>query len=181
MAVLPALPSADFREALMESYEVNERMNQLVLERLDPRAWRAKPLGRNVRTIAAIFAHMHNVRRKWLRLSATHLGLPAELDYRRCTKQQAKVALRKSAKLCSAMLAEALTPDGSVKYFHRDGWSRRWPGGAAMFSYMIMHDVHHRGQICMLAHQLGFPIKNGHQIWMWEKLWNRGGLSGPHQ
>lgn len=179
MARAAALPTPEFRKTLLETYAVNERMNQLVLERLDPQAWRAKPPGRNVRTIAAIFAHMHHARRKWIRLSAAHLKLPTELDASHCTQRQVRIALAESARSCSKMLAEALDPKGSVKQFHRDGWARRWPGGAAMFAYMIMHDVHHRGQICMLAHQLGSPIKNGHQIWMWEKLWKEGGFKGP--
>ncbi len=66
----------DFCQALVESYAINERMNQIVLEHLDPAAWRAKLPGRKGRTIAAIVAHVHNIRRKWLRLSAPHLKLP---------------------------------------------------------------------------------------------------------
>ena len=42
-------------------FAANDRMNQVLIEHLDPAAWRAKPPG-NVRTIAAIFTHMHNVR-----------------------------------------------------------------------------------------------------------------------
>ena len=57
------LITPDFRQAVLETYAVNDRMNQLILEYLDPRAWRGKPPGSNARTIAAIFTHMHNVRR----------------------------------------------------------------------------------------------------------------------
>lgn len=177
-----ALPTPDFCQALLEAYAVNDRINQLILEHLDPRAWRAKPPGRNARPIAAIFTHMHNIRRKWLRLSAPYLKLPAELDRRRCTQRQARVALAESARRCSEMLAEGLgRADGRVKQFRRDGWARPWPSGAAMFTYMIVHDAHHRGQICMLAHQLGFPlpIEAGYQMWMWERLWKQCGFIGP--
>jgi uncharacterized damage-inducible protein DinB len=168
------LPTADFRQALLETYAVNERMNQIVLERLDSRAWRAKTFGRNTRTIAAIFTHMHNIRRKWLRLSAPHLKLPAQLDRSSCTQRQAGAALAESAARCSEMLAQALDGPGSrVKQFVRDGWAKPWPGGAAMFTYMVVHDAHHRGQVCMLAHQLGFPIKAGYELWAWEKLWKQ--------
>ncbi len=159
MARAAALSTADFRQALLETYAVNDRMSQLILEHLDPQAWRAKPPGRNARTIAAMFAHMHNIRRKWLRLSAPHLKLPAQLDRTRCTQHQAAAALGESALRCSEMLADALDGSaGRVERFQRDGWARPWPGGAAMFAYMIVHDAHHRGQACMLAHQLGFPL-----------------------
>ena len=180
MARSAALPAPDFRQALLETYAVNDRMNQLILEHLDPRAWRAKPPGRNARTIAAIFAHVHNIRRKWLRLSAPHLKLPAELERNRCTQKQVRAALAESAQRCSEMLAEALGgPDGRVKQFLRDGWARPWPAGAAMVAYMISHDAHHRGQVCMLAHQLGFPIKAGYKMWVWEKLWKECGFARP--
>jgi uncharacterized damage-inducible protein DinB len=170
----------DFYPSLIETYAVNDRMNQLILERLDPRTWRAKAPGRPTRTIAQIFAHMHNVRRKWLRLSAPHLELPAQLDRTRCTQQEARAALAESARRCSEMLAQALGPKGAVKVFRRDGWARGWPAGPAMFAYMILHDAHHRGQICMLAHQLGFPVKTGYEIWIWEKLWKQCGFAAPH-
>jgi len=180
MARATALPTKDFCQALLETYAVNDRMNQLILERLDPDAWRAKPPGGNARTIAAIFTHMHNVRRKWLRLSAPHMKLPPELNRTRCTQKQARAALAESTALCSKMLADAMSPGGRVKQFLRDGWARPWPPGAAMFAYMILHDAHHRGQICMLAHQLGFPLKAGYEMWMWEKLWKQCGFTGPH-
>ena len=173
---------ADFHQVLLESYAVNDQMNQLILEHLDARAWRAKPPGGNGRTIAAVFSHMHNIRRKWLRLSAPHLKLPAELDRTRSTPRQARIALRQSARRCGEMLAEALCrPEGRVKQFLRDGWARPWPAGAAMLVYMIEHDAHHRGQVCMLAHQLGFPlpVKINSGIWSWEKLWKECGFTRP--
>ena len=173
---------AEMREVLLESFAMNEAINQMILEHLDPKAWRAKPPGRNARTIAAIFAHVHNIRRKWVRLSAPDRKLPAELGRARCTQRQASVALAESAKRCSEMLAEALGgPDSRVKQFRRDGWAKPWPAGAAMVVYMISHEAHHRGQVCMLAHQLGFPlpIKAAYGMWTWERLWKQCGFSGP--
>src|SRR5215470_15411583 len=178
--VVVAGPTREFREALLESYAVSERMNQLILTHLDPKVWRAMAPG-NACLIVAIFTHMHNIRRKWLRLSAPHIKLPPELDRAKCTQRQASAALRESSKCCSKMLAEAWDqPQGRVKQFHRDGWARRWPAGAAMFTYMIVHDAHHRGQVCMLAHQLGFPLpsKVTSGIWSWERLWKECGFSG---
>jgi uncharacterized damage-inducible protein DinB len=173
-------PSDPMREVLLETYAVSEAINQLILEQLDPRAWRAKPPGRGVRTIAATFAHVHNVRCKWLRLSAPHLRRPQQLDRARCTQSQARSALAKSAARCTEMLAEAFRgAGGRVNKFVRDGWSRPWAPGGAMFAYMLSHEAHHRGQVCMLAHQLGYPIKNGYKLWVWEKLWKDCGFTRP--
>lgn len=169
-------------QALVESYAVNERMNQIVLEHLDPAAWRGQLPGSKVRTIAAIFAHVHNIRRKWLRLSAPHLKLPATLDRAICTQNEVRAALSESAARCSDMLVDSLSsPQHRVETFLRDGWAKPWPAGAAMVAYMMTHEAHHRGQVCLLAHQLGFPLpmKAISRMWGWEKLWKECGFTHP--
>jgi uncharacterized damage-inducible protein DinB len=125
---------------------------------------------------------VHNMRRKWLRLSAPHIKLPAALDRTSLTQKEARVALAESAGRCSEMLAEGLAgQQGRVEGFRRDGWAKTWPPGAAMVAYMISHEAHHRGQVCMLAHQLGFPLptKAGAGMWVWEKLWKECGFTHP--
>ncbi len=177
----PHLAAApDAYHVLVETYAVNERMNQILLEHLDPRLWRAKPPGGKGRTIAAIFAHVHNIRRKWVRLSAPHLKLPCELDRAQCTIEEARMALTESAQRCQEMLRSALISAG-VTQFRRDGWARAWPPGPAMVVYMIAHDTHHRGQVCMLANQLGAPLPSrvGAELWNWEKLWRACGYTHP--
>jgi uncharacterized damage-inducible protein DinB len=167
---------------MVESYSVNERMNQVVLEHLEAAAWRAQLPGSKGRTIAAIVAHMHNARRKWLRLSAPHLELPAPLQRSSCTQKQARAALAESGARCAEMIAEALAGRQSrVEGFRRDGWTKAWPAGVSMMAYMIAHDTHHRGQVCMLAHQLGYPlpVKATAEMWTWEKLWKQCGFTHP--
>ena len=168
--------------AAVRIFAANDRMNQILIEHLDPTAWRAKPPGK-VRTIAAIFTHMHNVRSKWVRLTAPHLKVPRLLNRAHCTPQQARAGLAESAARCAEMLAEALDgceDEGRVEKFLRDGWARPWPVGPEMLCYMLSHEAHHRGQVCMLAHQLGFPlpIKVTSGIWNWEKLWKECGSPG---
>jgi uncharacterized damage-inducible protein DinB len=162
----------------------NDRINQVLIEHLDPGAWQAKlpsrPAG-NTRTIAAIFTHMHNVRTKWIRLTAPHLKVPTQLNRAHCSPAQARAALAESAARCSEMLAEALGDGGGrVETFLRDGWAQPWPAGVEMLCYMISHEAHHRGQVCMLAHQLGFKLPNNvtSRLWNWEKLWKECGSPG---
>lgn len=162
-----------FADEMVQAYALNERVNQLLLERLDPRAWLAKPSGRGTRTIAAIFTHIHNVRCKWLRLSAPHLKTLVRLDRSGCTQNQAASALAESAARCCEMMSDALiSSPRRVPSFLRDGWSRPWRPGVAMCAYMISHEAHHRGQVCMLSHQLGFPLasQTTAAMWNWEKL-----------
>jgi uncharacterized damage-inducible protein DinB len=175
----------EMRDVLLETYAVNDAMNQLLLTHLDRRAWRAqlpgaKPQGG--RTIAAIFAHLHNSRLVWLKHSAPHLKCPAALDPYRCTMKQAAVAHERSAEQCLEMLEDALSGDSGrrVKKFSRGSWTRIWPAGVAMFAYMFSHEAHHRGQIIQLAHQLGYrlPAKAWGGIWQWDRLWKERGFAG---
>jgi uncharacterized damage-inducible protein DinB len=162
-------------------FAANDRINQTLIEQLDPAAWNAKPPG-NVRTIAAIFTHMHNMRCKWIRLTAPHLIVPAQLNRAHCTPEQARSGLAESAARCSEMLAEALSGKGRVDKFLRDGWAQPWQVGPEMLCYMVAHEAHHRGQVSMLAHQLGFPLptKVMAGMWNWEKLWRDcGSPDGP--
>jgi uncharacterized damage-inducible protein DinB len=177
------MTQTDIRAVLPETYAVNDAMNQFILSQLDPRVWRARLPGArgNGRTIAAIFAHLHNTRLSVLRHSAPHLKRPAALDPDRCTMSQAAAAHKKSAMQCLCMLTDALScdPKRRVTKFVRDGYAPAWPAGATMFAYMFSHEAHHPGQILMLAHQLGYRLtpQAAGGIWQWNKLWKQVGLT----
>src|SRR5450631_3338328 len=96
--------------AAVRIFVANDRMNQILIEHLDPAAWRSKPPGK-ARPIAAIFTHLHNVRTKWVRLTAPHLKVPTQLNRAHCTPRQARAALAESAARCMEMLDEALGDD----------------------------------------------------------------------
>ena len=168
-------PSAlfDLKRSLLESYAVNERINQYLLENLSDAAWNAEPPGGKGRTIAAIAAHMHNVRHMWLVAAAKGKPLPDKLDRATVTRKEAMQALAESAKCCAQLLAEALDhPEGKVKNFR--------PDVVGMYSYLISHDAHHRGQICALARQLGHPVPKQAMFGMWEwgTRWKECGFEG---
>src|SRR5579864_6689262 len=168
---------------LIQTYAVNDAMNQILLANLDPRAWRAEPLGKkgSGRTIAAIFVHLHNCRLVWIRNSAPHLKCPAPLDPARCTMKQAVAAHKKSAEQCLRMLTDALSggPKRRVTKFNRGSWAPVWPAGGTMFAYMFSHEANHRGQILMLALQLGhrLPPEVWGRIWQWDRLWREAGMA----
>ena len=52
----------DLGRALVEAFLTNERINQMLLDLLDPKIWRAQPPSSKRRNIATSFAHIHNVR-----------------------------------------------------------------------------------------------------------------------
>ena len=112
-------------QAAVQIFAANERMNQVLIEHLDPAAWGAKPPGKT-RTIAAIFTHMHNVRTKWIRLTAPHLKVPPQLNRAHCTPQQARAALAESAAGCRPGLRRSSVITRTPKYTSTTPVTSRW-------------------------------------------------------
>jgi uncharacterized damage-inducible protein DinB len=159
---MPKTAPAEFSlpQALLTSFDTNDRINVYMIENLPTQAWRAEPPAGKGRTIAAIVAHLHNVRVMWLKAAAKGSQIPEQLDRTRVTPMQAANALEQSREALSAVLRSALQSDGRVKGFR--------PDVAGFFGYLIAHDAHHRGQICMLARQVGHPLPQKAMFGMWE-------------
>ena len=96
----------------------------------------------------------------WLKASAKGSKIPEQLDRSSVTPAQASKALEQSREAISAVLRSALEGDGRVKGFR--------PDVAGFFGYLIAHDAHHRGQIAMLARQVGHPLPQKAMFGMWE-------------
>ncbi len=148
--------------SLLNAFNTNNRINQYLIDAVPPSAWRAQPPDGKGRTIAAIVAHMHNVRVMWLKAAARDSHIPAPLDRTKVTPAQALRALEQSRLALSVLISRALGTDGRIKGFR--------PDVAGFLGYLIAHDAHHRGQIAMLARQLGHPLPQKIMFGMWE--WN---------
>ncbi len=146
-------------QALLHAFDTNDRINQYMLENLPSEAWRAAPPEGKGRTIAAIVAHMHNVRVMWLK-AAKAADIPEQLERDKTTSTQAAKGLEQSRSALAQLIKAALDGDGRVKGFR--------PDVAGFVGYLIAHDAHHRGQICMLARQIGYPLPQKAMFGMWE-------------
>ena len=146
--------------ALLKAFNTNNRINQYLIDNIAREAWKAKPPEGKGRTVSAIVAHLHNVRVMWLKASAKGSDLPAQLDRATVTPAQASQALDQSCEALSEVISEALHSDGRIKGFR--------PDVIGFLAYLIAHDAHHRGQIAMLARQLGHPLPQKINFGMWE-------------
>ena len=170
-----AAPAFEPIEALLNAFDTSESMNQYLLDAIAPEAWRAEPpqppapegkkAKKQGRTIAAIAAHMHNVRLMWLKVLSKDydLKLPDKLEPDTATVAQVKKALGESHRALRGILEGSLKSTGKVKNFP--------PDAVRFFSYLVAHDAHHRGQISMLARFSGHPISQSAMFGLWE--WNR--------
>jgi uncharacterized damage-inducible protein DinB len=154
-----ASPPLPLPEGLLLAFNTNERINQYLLENLNPAAWSVDSPGK-VRSIPAIVAHMHNVRLMWLKATAKDSKIPDSLDKQSVTIPHARKAFEQSRAALEAVIKASLSGDGRVKGFR--------PDVAGFVGYLIAHDAHHRGQISMLAHQAGHPLSQSAMFGMWE-------------
>jgi uncharacterized damage-inducible protein DinB len=161
MPAAATAPGWSAQNSILQSFAVNEKINQLLLANIAEGVWRADPPGGTGRTIAEIFAHIHNVRLMWLKPAAKDEELPEKLEGRTCTLEQVQAALAESAECCSRLIEGALaTASGKVKNFR--------PDAVHFVAYLISHDAHHRGQISQLARQTGHPLPKKINFAMWE-------------
>jgi uncharacterized damage-inducible protein DinB len=164
MAALKRGQPIDLGRALVEAFLTNERINQTLLDVLEPAIWNEFAPSSPRRNIATSFAHIHNVRCMRLKMSAK-TGVPAKLDRAKVTMAQARTALAASAWAMVALIERSVAAGGHVPDFR--------PDVVGLVCAAITHEAHHRGQICHWARELGAPITPEQQLrlWEWDKRW----------
>ena len=145
---------------MLTALATNNRINEYLIGNLPAPAWRLKAADGKGRDIASTIAHMHNVRLMWLKAAAGAEDLPAKLEGDEFTPDDAVLALATSHQALHVLIERALNSDGRVKGFK--------PDAVGFVGYLIAHDAHHRGQISMLARQLGHPVSKSAMFGMWE-------------
>jgi uncharacterized damage-inducible protein DinB len=148
---------------LVEAFRRSGRVNVYLVGALPARIWRAAPPSGRGRSLAAIVAHMQGVRRTFARMGGARPGPPA-LDRRKVTQSQARQALRQSTDDLAQLFEAALEGrQARVK-----GMPRRV---VDMLTYLMQHDAHHRGQIFLLAKDLGHTFSGDDvmRVWGWKE------------
>jgi len=152
----------DLAEAAVHALATSNQVDVFLVEHLSDELWSSVPPGGR-KTIGAIVTHIHNVRCMWVTMLGRKLGIevPAHLGRAGVTREQALVALRESQAALSRLLEHGLASGGKVAGFP--------PDVMHFLAYFVAHDAHHRGQICMLARQLGhrLPPDVTAGLWQW--------------
>jgi uncharacterized damage-inducible protein DinB len=148
-------------EPLIETWEINNRINLYLLEAVAPERLPAVSASKG-RTAGAQFAHLHNVRLMWLKVAAPDLW--AGLTKIEKTETHDKDLLRESLQASGAAMSELLLrglEKGKIKDFK--------PHPAVFLGYVVAHEAHHRGQIILTLKQNGTPLdkKTAYGIWEW--------------
>ena len=154
----------DVEQEVIEAFRHSGLVTEYLASALPATIWHAMPPGGRGRSIAAIIAHMQGVRCTFARMGGARPG-PPKLNKRSVTPAKASRAFRQST-------------DDLVQLFEAAFASRRPRGHGLprrvvdMLTYLMQHDAHHRGQICMLARDLGheFSGDDTMRLWGWKKI-----------
>jgi uncharacterized damage-inducible protein DinB len=159
----------DNGEALIAAWRTTNRVTTYLIENLPPELWSKAVPGVPRRTLRTIAAHIHNARCMWIKsLGARHgIKVPKRVDFRRVRPAELARALSRSSEGIIDLIRLGMARGGSVP----PAIWQNFPTDLAHFlSYFVAHEGHHRGQLCMLARQLGHRLPAGVTagIWQWK-------------
>ena len=162
--LLPRGRPLEVEQELIEAFRRSGLANEYLVGILPNAIWRRPPPTGRGRTIAAIVAHVQSLRRTFARMGGARPGSPA-LDKQRVTRHQARRALRQSTDDLARLFESAL----AVRQARVKGMPRR---AIDMLTYLLQHDAHHRGQICMLARGFGHEFRGEDmtRLWGWRAI-----------
>ncbi len=172
-------PRVDLDAMLLASWRTNSRVTAYLVEHLPAALWDAQVPGAPRRTIRMIAGHVHNARCSWLKtLGREHgIAVPASVDRRTVTRHELLVALGRSSRGIEALLELGIAAGGHVPPSKAYVWRNLPLDVPHVLTYFVAHEGHHRGQIVMLARQLGHRLPAGITGGLWE--WNKRAHEPP--
>jgi uncharacterized damage-inducible protein DinB len=164
---------ADLHSTLLASWRTNSRVTASLVEHLPAALWDAAVPGAPQRTVRMIAGHVHNARCMWVKtLGREHgIAVPASFDRRTVTRRELLAALKQSSRGIEALLELGLAAGGHVPPSKGYVWRNLPLDVPHVLTYFVAHEGHHRGQIVMLARQLGhrLPAEVTGGLWQWNK------------
>jgi uncharacterized damage-inducible protein DinB len=147
-------------KALIETWEINHRMNELLFKSIDVTSY-ANQLSTKARNVGEQWAHIHNVRLMWLKVAAPDLfASQKKIEKETISKELIWSESKRSSEAIAELLRRGFET-GRIKGFK--------PHPEAFLGYLIAHEAHHRGQIILNLKENGhMPDKKIlYGLWEW--------------
>ena len=168
---MPGAP--DLRETILTAWRTNDRVSRFLVEHLPPPLWEASVPGAPRRSVRMIAGHIHNARCMWIRMVGREHGIPvpAGVDRRRVTRRALVSALKRSSAGIERLLRLGCRSGGTIPTPSTYVWRNLPLDVGHVLSYFVAHEGHHRGQIVLIARQLGhrLPVSITGGLWQWTK------------
>jgi len=120
-----------------------------------------------------ILGHIHNARCMWIKtLGKEHgIAVPQSVNRHKVGPKELIPALNRSSRGIVSLLRLGFEHGGVIPVSSSYTWRNLPLDVAHVLTYFVAHEGHHRGQIVMLARQLGYrlPVEITGGLWHWLK------------
>ena len=157
-------------KALIAAWKTNNRVTMFLIENLPLELWSMNVPGYTRRTVGTFAAHIHNARCMWIKMIGARHGVavPESVNGRTVKHRELLRALPRSSRGMIELIELAMARGGSIP---PAAW-QNFPTDVVHFlNYFVAHEAHHRGQLCMVARQLGhrLPAEVTGGLWQWKQ------------
>ena len=167
------LSAVDQRESLLAAWRTNNRVTIFLIENLPKELWEATVPGAPRRTVRMIAGHMHNARCMWVKtLGRQHgIAVPSPVNRHKVGPKELISALGRSSRGIANLLTLGCDHGGTIPVSSSYTWRNLPLDVGHVLTYFVAHEGHHRGQIVMLARQLGhrLPVEITGGLWQWTR------------
>jgi uncharacterized damage-inducible protein DinB len=166
-------PALDQQDMLLDAWRTNNRVTVFLVENLPHELWKAAVPGAPRRTVRMIAGHIHNARCMWIKtLGEEHgIAVPRAVNRHKVGPKELIPALGRSSRGILSLLKLGLDRGGTLPSSSSYTWRNLPLDVAHVLTYFVAHEGHHRGQIVMLARQLGcrLPVEVTGGLWHFAK------------
>lgn len=163
----------DHSEMLLDAWRTNNRVTLFLLENLPLELWGAAVPGAPRRTVRMIAGHLHNTRCMWTKTLGQEFGIavPRAVNRHKVGPEELIRALGRSSRGIVKLLMLGLDRGGTIPTSSSYAWRNLPLDVGHVLTYFVAHEGHHRGQIVMLARQLGYrlPVEVTGGLWHFSK------------
>jgi uncharacterized damage-inducible protein DinB len=156
---------------LVAAWRTTNRATSYLVERLPPEIWSSAVPGVSRLTVRMLAAHLHNARCSWIKALGARHGIvaPQGVDLRRVQRPGLVRALSRSSDGIIKLIELGMAHGGRVP---PAAWQNFPTDMEHFLSYFVAHEAHHRGQLCLVARQLGhrLPKEIADGLWQWKRL-----------
>jgi uncharacterized damage-inducible protein DinB len=161
------------QDMLLAAWNTNNRVTVFLVEHLPHELWGAVVPGAPRKTVRMIAGHIHNARCMWIKTLGKQHGIvvPQSVDRRKVEPKDLIPALGQSSRGIISLLTLGFDRGGSIPTSSAYIWRNLPLDVGHVLTYFVAHEGHHRGQIVMLARQLGYrlPVEITGGLWQWSK------------
>jgi len=163
----------DLSATILAAWRTNNQVTVFLVRNLPTAVWASSVPGAPRKTVRMLAGHLHNSRCMWLKTLARPHGIPVPpaVDRRNVSRRQLIAALNRSSRGMEALLRLGLRNGGTIPATPAYAWRNLPLDVGHVLTYFVAHEGHHRGQIVLVAKQIGvrLPPEVTAGLWQWTK------------